>query len=286
MKQTLRVGGVPEHFNLPWRLAIDKNAFAKQRLDVAYSEFPGGTGDMTRALREGELDMAIVLTEGAVADALVNDVNRLVKVYVDSPLIWGIHVAAESSIRRIAEIRGKSYAISRYGSGSHLIAIVDAAGRGWSGADIPFVVAGDLAGARRALASGKADVFLWERFMTQPLVDSGEFRRVGQRIVPWPAFVVTVRRELLPRRVDSIRGVLETVDREAKNFMRRKGAVDLIADTYGLARTDSAKWFSKVHWSTGFRVPRVALERVISALSEQQVLKNSGADPEAVWFQL
>lgn len=241
---------------------------------------------MTRALREGELDIAILLTEGAVADALINDASRLVKVYVDSPLIWGIHVASASSIRRIADIKGKRFAISRYGSGSHLIAIVDAASRGWSGADLSFVVVGDLAGARNALAKGRADVFLWERFMTQPLVDSGEFRRVGQRVVPWPAFVVAVRRELLPSRARSVRRVLETVDLEARNFMRRKGSVDLIADTYGLTRTDSAKWFSKVHWSSGFRMPRAALNRAISALSAQQVLAKSSAGPEAVWFQL
>ena len=39
-------------------------------------------------------------------------------------------------------------------------------------------------------ASGNADVFFWEKFMTKPLVDAGRFRRVGEFVAPWPAFVV------------------------------------------------------------------------------------------------
>ncbi len=286
LTRRLRVGGVPEHFNLPWRLAIDDNAFSETGAAVTYADYPGGTGELTRALRDDELDLALVLTEGAVADILQHDRNRLVKTYVSSPLTWGIHVAASSDIKRIAAIRGKRIAISRYGSGSHLIAIVDAAERGWPTDDMTFVVVKSLDGARRALASRKAEVFLWERHMTQPLVDAGEFRRVGQREVPWPAFAVSARRQILGSHAEEIRAVLDVVARYAANLRRRKTAPSLIADTYGMRLADAKRWLRRVRWGIGYRRPTAALLRVVSALEAQQVIAIDHFDPDKVWHYL
>ena len=286
MNKRLRVGGVPEHFNLPWRLAIADNAFSKTGAAVAYSDYPAGTGELTRALRDNELDVALVLTEGAVADIIQHDKNRLVKIYVDSPLIWGIHVAATSDIKNVAAIQGKRIAISRYGSGSHLIAIVDAAERGWPTDDIEFVVVDNLDGARTALASGEADVFLWERHMTQPLVDSGEFRRVGQREVPWPAFAVSVRRRILGSRAQQIRAVLDVVTRYATNLKRRKTSPSLISDTYGMRLVDAEKWLASVRWCGSYRRPTTALARIAKALEAQAVIAAGHYDPDKVWHHL
>ncbi len=286
MTKLLRVGGVPEHFNLPWRLAIADNAFSETGATVDYSDYPAGTGELTRALRDNELDVALVLTEGAVADIVQHDKNRLVKIYVDSPLIWGIHVAATSGIKNVAATRGRRIAISRYGSGSHLIAIVDAAERGWPTDDIEFVVVDNLAGARKALASGKAEVFLWERHMTQPLVDSGEFRRVGQREVPWPAFAVSVRRQILGSRAQQIRAVLDVVTRYASNLKRRKTAPSLIADTYGIRLADAEKWLASVRWGGSYRRPTAALARIAKALETQAVMTAGRYDPDKVWHHL
>lgn len=280
----LRIGGVPEHFNLPWRLAVADDAFADT--PIRFTEYPQGTGELTRALRDNELDVALVLTEGAVLDVLKNDATRLVKVYVDSPLTWGIHVAATSRIRSIDQARGKRVAISRYGSGSHLISIVDALQRGWPIDDMQFVVVDNLDGARDALPSGKADVFLWEKHMTQPLVDSGEFRRVGTRVVPWPAFVVSVRRDVLAKRATAVRDVLDIAARYARNLKRRVSAPRLIADTYGLAWDDARAWLDEVRWSAGYRRPTGALKRVIAALQAQGAIDPGTASPDHLWQAL
>ena len=169
----------------------------RDSLDLEYVDVPGGTGAMTRGLQEKELDIAIVLAEGGIASVLKGNPCSIVKTYVESPLIWGIHVAADSDIESIEEIQGKRYAISRFGSGSHLMAIVDASERGWPTDDLKFEKIGNLDGAREALSKGDADIFFWERFTTAPFVDAGEFRRVGERRTLWPAFVVLVRDEVL-----------------------------------------------------------------------------------------
>jgi sulfonate transport system substrate-binding protein len=286
MAQLFRIAGVPEHFNLPWWQAIADNAFAQVALDVRFIEEPGGTGAMTNALRAGDVEAAVVLTEGAVLDILSGGRNRLVSVYVDSPLVWGIHVAASSNIQSTDDIAGKRIAISRYGSGSHLIAVVDALQRGFDIDDRQFVVVGDLDGARRSLASGESDVFLWERHMTQPLVDAGEFRRIGEREVPWPAFVISVREDLLASHAGEIGGALDIVAGYAQRLKVGDDSARLVSDAYGLDLHDAERWLSMVDWSRSNERPDDALHAVIEALAAQGAVGSTDVDLDDLWYRI
>ena len=286
MAQLFRVAGVPEHFNLPWRQALVDHAFADCELDVQFVEEPGGTGAMTSALRKGDVEAALLLTEGAVLDILRGGNHRLVSVFVESPLTWGIHVAASGGIQSVEEIEGKRIAISRFGSGSHLIAIVDALQRGFSIDDGQFVIINNLEGARRSLAAGESDVFLWERHMTQPLVDSGEFRRVGEREVPWPAFVVAIRKDLLEPFAGDIRIVLDTVASYAQRLRTGANSAQLVSETYGLDLRDAERWLSRVKWSRSHERPDSALRTVIAALGAQGAIESTDVDLDELWFPL
>jgi ABC-type nitrate/sulfonate/bicarbonate transport system substrate-binding protein len=286
VQNKLRIGGVPEHFNLPWKLAIADDAFAATGVDVEFIDYPGGTGAMNTALRNGDLDAALVLTEGAVLDILGGSDNRLVSTYVDSPLIWGIHVAACSDIHDVADIKGKRFAISRYGSGSHLIAAVDAAERGFPTDALQFVVVGDIDGARAALANHDADVFLWEKHMTQALVDSGEFRRVGERVVPWPAFVVSVRTDYLDVHQSTISSVLEIVAGYAAQLQSGSKSAELVSESYGISVADAQSWLSGVKWNEDRRYPAAAMARVVNALGSQGLIESSDIERDDIWREL
>lgn len=284
--QKFRVGGVPEHFNWPWHLALADQAFDGPSTQLRFRDYPGGTGAMIEDLGNRKLDLALLLTEGALAGALNGANYKMVKVFVSSPLTWGIHVAAHSDLSSMRDSAGRRIAISRYGSGSHLIAIVDALARGLPIDNLKFVVVGDLAGARRALAADEADIFLWERFTTNPLVVSGEFRRIDQCIVPWPAFTVAVRDDLLPEHETRIRYMLETVHRYANRLKRRKYAAQEIADQYDLRHADAKQWFRDVRWSASFRMPQRALRVCSAALAQCGILTDDVGDPESVWHHL
>src|SRR6478735_8337130 len=158
-----RIGGVPEHFNLPWHLAIEQGLFATEHLDVSWTDYPGGTGAMCQDLREGKLDIALLLTEGILAELTRNPHSCLLQVYVTTPLVWGVHVPAGSSISHYQDIQNRKYAISRKGSGSHLMAYVDAERLGLQLTEEQMVFAGNLDGARSAFKENKAEVFYWEK---------------------------------------------------------------------------------------------------------------------------
>jgi TRAP-type uncharacterized transport system substrate-binding protein len=75
-------------------------------------------------LRDGETDIAVI-TEGIVKISLL-EMSKIVQVYVQSPLIWGIHVAANSKYKTVSDLEDTKVAISRQGSGSQLMAYVNA----------------------------------------------------------------------------------------------------------------------------------------------------------------
>lgn len=267
-----RIGGVPEHFNLPWRLAIESGAFEKEGINLDYQVFPGGTGGMTRALREEKLDIAILLTEGIVADILKGNPSKIIKVYVESPLIWGIHVAANSDLYKVNEMRGKTYAISRFGSGSHLMAIVDAVQRGWSPQEMNFELIKNLAGARKALPAGKAAIFFWERFMTQPYVDSGEFRRISELLTPWPCFMIAARDEVIEKHPEKLVALCNVINQAVKDLLARPDRAELIASRYDLQVSQVEEWLSRTEWNTNRELPLTAFDRVLEGLIGAEIL--------------
>ena len=279
----IRIGGVPEHFNLPLHLALESGAFADEGLAVEFIEVPGGTGAMCQMLADDQLDVAILLTEGGVAKILNGAANRLVKAYTHSPLIWGIHVSADSNIQTLDQIQGRKYAISRMGSGSHLMAIVDAAERDWSTDSMKFEIVKNLDGARAALAGGSAEVFLWEKFMTMPLVDSGEFRRVGERVVPWPAFVACARREFIDSDSGRLKRALEITQQSAEDLSKSKDAVQVIASRYDLKPEDTQDWFAHTKWCFNFDCPEQALEKVIRYLRKIELVPDRDYQLTEVW---
>ena len=80
----LKIGGVPEHFNLPWRMAIEEGRFRKEEIHLHWSDMGGGTGQMIRGLETGSLDIAVLLTEG-ITKAVLQGLNaKIIQTYCKS----------------------------------------------------------------------------------------------------------------------------------------------------------------------------------------------------------
>ena len=79
MKTSIAIGGVPEHFNLPWKLANDYGFFEKENIDFNWQYYAAGTGAMVKALENHELDAAVLLTEGAVSAIIKGLKAKIIK---------------------------------------------------------------------------------------------------------------------------------------------------------------------------------------------------------------
>ncbi|MFP9115445.1 substrate-binding domain-containing protein [Flavobacterium sp. RHBU_3] len=246
---TLTIAGVPEHFNLPWHLCIENGEFEQQGIDLQWTDIPEGTGKLCQMLRNGETDIAVILTEGIVKDIVAGNPSKIVQIYVQSPLIWGIHVAANSPYQTTDDLENKIVAISRYGSGSHLMAYVQAQEEKWNTANLRFEVVNTLDGAVEALTEGRADYFMWERFMTKPIVDKGIFRRVGDCPTPWPSFVIAVRNEVLEIKGKAVAKVLEIINNTTLDFKQIPSIDKTLAERYGQKVDDINEWLKLTRWS-------------------------------------
>ena len=246
---TLRVGGVPEHFNLPIHLCIEEGLFAEKGIHVEWVEFPGGTGAMNSALRNDEIDVAIILTEGIIKDIANDNPSKIIQNYVSSPLRWGIHVAAKSDFHSIADLEDKRPAISRYGSGSHVMAYVQANELGWDTSKIECVVVNNITTAIEALTEGDADYFMWEHFTTKPLVDKGIFRRVGDFPTPWSSFVIAASDKAIENDQKSLELFLSVLNAKTKIFKTLEHIEHALSERYEQNLEDIKKWLSITSWS-------------------------------------
>lgn len=280
----IRLGGVPEHFNLPIHLAIEQGDFSARGLEVEWTNFGGGTGQMTKALREDEIDACILLTEGIIKDIFRGNNSQIVSVYVNTPLTWGVHTGASSAINSYEEVYDGQYAISRYGSGSHLMAIVDAEEQGKSIRDDQWHPIGNLDGALASLESGATDVFYWEKFTTKPYVDSGQLRRVGEYKTPWPCFVIAARREILENEPDSIIRMLRTIHDSCDTFMQHdKEMIHLVAQRYYQQVEDVARWYHSTEWAIHGWVSDKMIKSVVYHLRLAGILAEDAEVPDLIW---
>ena len=247
--EVLKIGGVPEHFNLPWHLGMENGDFEKEDLNVSWVDFPGGTGAMNAALRSKEIDVAIILTEGIIKDIHDGNLSKIVQNYVYSPLIWGIHVDSSSPYHSLNELEQTKVAISRPGSGSQLMAYVNAENQGWDLKKIQFEVVGDINGAVQALKEDKAQYFMWEHFTTKPWVDNGIFRRIADCPTPWPCFVIAVRNEVLEKKLPEVKKMLQIVNSRTSGFKEILDIVPILARRYEQKPEDIREWLNITTWS-------------------------------------
>ncbi len=279
--KTIKIAGVPEHFNLPWHLAIENGDFEKENIDLQWTDVPEGTGKMCQMLRDGETDVAVILTEGIVKDIVAGNPSKIVQVYVESPLIWGIHVAANSNYKTLADLENTKVAISRLGSGSQLMAYVNADNQGWKTDNLEFEIINTIDGAVEALTNGTADYFMWERFMTKPLVDKGIFRRIADCPTPWPCFVIAVREEVLENNPVLISKILAIINQTTQEFKDIPSIDKTLASNYHQKIEDIQEWLSLTQWS---QKPLAAemLNKVQNQLFQLKIIDKKGTFEDIV----
>lgn len=268
-----KAGGVPEHFNTPWKLAAEKNPDIFNRYQLQWTDYPGGTGDLLNALDSGDLDIAVLLTEGAVKGITSGLHSKIVRFYVNSPLRWGIHTKKDAGIEFPDGMQGKKYAVSRLNSGSHLMSFVNAKNHNLQINPGDFEITGNIDGARKALKNGAADLFLWERYTTEPYVQSGEFDRIGECPTPWPSFVVAARNEVIERYEVELSEILDDVFLRAAQLKSNPDfAVPLIAQKFNLNAKRTARWFQAVEWNTKNLENDEALLKTLEVLRQLEII--------------
>ncbi|MFN8286268.1 MAG: ABC transporter substrate-binding protein [Chitinophagales bacterium] len=262
----ISIGGVTEHFNLPWNLAVERGKFAQAGVELDWKFFPGGTGVMTEALKSGELDLAILLTEGFISAASKGLKAKIVKEYITSPLGWGIFTGTQSNLHSVYGKEAKKYAISKLGSGSHLMAMIHAEQRGDRVKPADLIEVKSIDGAMLSLTKNETQVFYWEKYMTKAFVENGTVRMIGEFSAPWSSMLIIASDEALKTKSEGIAKVLDVINTESAEFVSSSESVNLLCNRFKLSESDAYTWLLSTVWSSDYVVRLMGLENAKQAL--------------------
>lgn len=267
MSTTIRIGGVPEHFNLPWQLAAEKDVFSSEKINFTWTVYAGGTGAMTKALSNGELDVAILLTEGFISAVNQGLKAKIAKVYIDSPLVWGIYSGMDSGVEELNSSIKHKYAISRFGSGSHLMAMIHAGQLGRKLVEEDFVVVNSLHGAMESLKKEETGIFYWEKFMTRPYVKSGSARLIGEFSAPWSSFLIVVSEQFLERGSDILEKTLQIMNAECITFKQDNSSAIYLSKRFDMSLAEARNWLQETQWNYDYNVRKLGMENARDSLA-------------------
>ncbi|OTA99915.1 hypothetical protein M426DRAFT_324726 [Hypoxylon sp. CI-4A] len=290
--QPLRIGFVPEHFSTP--LYFAQKHFG---LSAKLIPFPSGTGHMITAIRSGEIDVGIGLTEAWVAGLGKEDTPddggyRIVGTYVETPLCWAISTGAKRpEIKDVTSLKGSKIGISRLGSGSQVMGYVLADQQGWlePGASpyADFVILQNFANLRNAVNDGSADFFMWEHFTSKRYYDSGEIRRVGEIYTPWSSWKIVASTALLPDQNPDKRllDLFKKLDEGIHYFAAHNDeAVKYISTELDYSEADATEWLKTVQFAIKTEgVDLKVIQSCVDILRKAGVLKEGkGLQPETM----
>jgi hypothetical protein len=163
------------------------------------------------------------------------------------------------------------------------MAIVDANSKGHSIKNEQFVVVNNLDGALSSLSKKESDVFYWEKYTTKPYVDSGQLRRIGEYVTPWPCFVLAASDKILAEQPANIIRMLRTIHDSCDSFMQNIGAINLVSSRYGQDIPDVERWYHSTEWAIHGWVSDKMIESIIYHLQKANIINRNSELPEIIW---
>ncbi|KAJ9087664.1 hypothetical protein DSO57_1030898 [Entomophthora muscae] len=185
---------------------------------------------------------------------------------------WAASTGKERDFESLEELPNPpTFGISRLGSGSHVMSYCLASKQGWDSETIAFQVLGDLAGLASGVKKSKADLFLWEKFTTKPLYDSGSLKYIGEIVAPWLSFIIVTHRNFL-RKSDSLNTLkkfMNLINTQVASFVSQPDtSCQEVSRRFNYKPEDVASWWSGVKYPSNLhQIPLEKIEACASMLA-------------------
>lgn len=271
---SLRVAYIPEHFSTPLFLSEKYGYFGD--VQVKFVPVIEGTGRLIALLNSGEIDVAIGLTEGFIADiAKGNETYQLVDTYVESPLCWAISTGSNrDELTEARQLNGKKIGVSRIGSGSYIMSFVLGHQLDFQ-KKFTFEPLNNFQNLRQSVNDSTTDAFMWEHFTSKKYYDNGEIKKIGEIYTPWPSWVITVNRTLMKENPALIKQFVGGINKGIEHFNNNHDeAVQWIADNLDYTKEDATAWLPTVRFNNGVGINPLNWESVV--VKTRDTLKLAG----------
>jgi NitT/TauT family transport system substrate-binding protein len=268
---------------LPLWMAIDERIFQQHGLEVT-PEFVGGSSPIIQAMLSGQWDIS-VMGGGAPIENRLQGGDLLIV----GSLTRGFTVEAWAAptVRSLADLKGRTVAVTRFGSTTHYGVLAMLSAAGLSQSDTAVLQVGGVTESMVALLSGQVDVAMLAAPQTLEARKAG-FYRLGA-VGDWGDY------GLFPQQVVSLREswIANPANRDtAIRFMRALQAGVRVAKTDAAATKRALRNYTKVDdeeslqetfefYSTVLWEPLVIEERsVTNALQLVDDPRAKDADPK------
>lgn len=137
-------------------------------------------------------------------------------------------------------------------------------GRQWKTKEV-----GNLPGARSAMEKREIDLFLWEKFTTNYLVEQDEWQRVGTLTSPWPAFVFAISKEAMTHRKEEVMHAISVTKQECDSFKLNleDQSVQRVAEDYHMDVSKAETWLDATEWECSTNVDTDSIKKAMSYLN-------------------
>ena len=277
----LAVGVVaPAFVNVPLWVAQDQG-FLERRGLVATERVIGSTDGVTRALRDGQLDLALTAPEGSIADAVAGGPLRVVAGLTDRPPLSLIALARHTAV---GDLRGGRVGTSSLTEGTRHVAerMLAASGLRYP-ADYDFALEGSHVERWKALQAGSIDAALQMIPYDDIATDAG-FTNLGPATGPFSFNAVCVRLPADPAALTPFLAALAEGARWFRGQVEESAAI--AAARTGVERRYALAACRKLAADgvipDGLRSAPDALAAAVGALRSSGLIPPDGPDPVAV----
>lgn len=262
--EVIKIGGVNEHFNLPWIKTCEDTS--NKNIQLNWKSFAGGTGVLTAALHSNEIDIAVLLTEGLLLDILKNKNLSLICFHVTNPLRWAIHIR-KNALENFS-FENKKFAISRLGSGSHTMAKFLLNEKNIPYEDQLMIEVGSLEGGLKSLEENKADIFLWEKFTTQPFLEKYGLMAHGEVLTPWPPFSVATTKKFHKENPILVTEIISAVKKQSQKILNDPSTLLEMNTRWKIESENAKRWLEEIKWDDQIPVDTTKLASVLDNMKK------------------
>ncbi|CAE7815188.1 unnamed protein product [Symbiodinium sp. CCMP2592] len=284
VKPRLRVGcaigiaAAPIQFALANQLNVDELSF-----HLHWVKCPPDADAVLAMLGAGLLDLAILQTEDVVQAVSLGSSLRICGTYTSSPRRFGLYVSSLKAQEAPSEVLRSPCGVLHNCLGAQLAVHMLGQHRDWQALGGLYLrPLSSLEAAKTAIASGRVEMVLWEKYLAYDCVASGEWVEVWQADLPWSSSLFAATKEATYAKAQSVQRFIDWAKQAAEDFLQAESVEDaekLLASTYRLVGVSVIVWLSSVSWACRCQVRREDLSAALQSLTKAGLLRSGTLEP-------
>jgi hypothetical protein len=124
--------------------------------------------------------------------------------------------------------------------------------------------------------------------MTQPFVDQGLVKKVGEFSAPWSGFLVVATQTCINQNSDILQKIIDMIQKQVKLFITDDQSPSIIEKKFHLNIDEAKEWIGQQKWNLNHDISKLGLQNAHAALTQIGIdmSKVNLSDMCAPWLNL